>query len=66
MYDLTQGGFFLFLDGVIARVCVLLLGCMGPCDILVGAQQRYISSHAKYRVTRQSNASILVKAHRGC
>ena len=30
------------------------------------AQQRYVSSHTKYRVTHRLIASIPVKAHCGC
>jgi len=29
-------------------------------------EQRLVSSHTKYRATRHSNASILIKAHHGC
>jgi len=29
-------------------------------------EQRLVSSHTKYQVTRCSNASILIKAHRSC
>ena len=28
--------------------------------------QCLVSSHTKYRVTRRSNTSILIKAHRSC
>ena len=48
-----------------AIIAICMLTRVIKCLLSI-PEQRLVSSHTKYQVTRRSNASILIKVHRGC
>jgi len=48
-----------------AIIAIYMLTSVIKCLLSI-PEQRLVSSHTKYQVTRRSNALILIKAHRGC
>ena len=46
-------------------IAICMLTSVIKCLLSI-PEQRLVSSHTKYQVTRRSNALILIKAHRGC